>query len=344
MSDETQDLVDEGDTEKAFEEEDTKDKDPEWLIELREKAKPEWFELLPNPESGAILSQSLQNEFPADEVSKDGTDERRTWELIGVYFRAHGRWHDAIAIYSSMYHHFLRLQLDTSVRVHKGMPLVWIADCYLALGNIPLSKRYMMLTLIEDAITTGGNVDPVDTGSYFRLAWRHGVPDVELKRYSQKAHAVSLVEPINSAFPEFVLQELDTNWIIEVPTPNDIGLYIANPIYIDFLVGQLGEKTGKVLERLAEYLLSCVPGCRTARRQRTYSTDYDIVCSLEGPEVDFRSDFGRYFVCECKDWKEAADFTVFAKFARVLDSMKAQFGIIFSKNGISGEGSAQYAD
>jgi hypothetical protein len=57
---------------------------------------------------------------------------------------------------------------------------------------------------------------------------------------------------------------------------------------------------------------------------------------MEGLEVDFRSEFGRYFVCECKDWERAADFTTMAKFCRVLDSVKSRFGILFSKEGISG--------
>jgi hypothetical protein len=57
---------------------------------------------------------------------------------------------------------------------------------------------------------------------------------------------------------------------------------------------------------------------------------------MEGFEVDFRSEFGRYFGCECKDWIDPADFTVMAKFCRVLDSTKARFGILFSKAGISG--------
>jgi len=58
---------------------------------------------------------------------------------------------------------------------------------------------------------------------------------------------------------------------------------------------------------------------------------------MEGFEVDFRSELGRYFVCECKDWESAADFTTMAKFCRVLDSFKARFGILFSRSGISGQ-------
>jgi hypothetical protein len=62
-----------------------------------------------------------------------------------------------------------------------------------------------------------------------------------------------------------------------------------------------------------------------------------VVCSVEGPAVDFREEVGRYFVCECKDWARPADFSAFAKFCRVLDSVKARFGIIFSREGITGE-------
>src|SRR5215472_2363785 len=90
--------------------------------------------------------------------------------------------------------------------------------------------------------------------------------------------------------------------------------------------------------------MSCMPGCRVRRRSRTKSTDYDLVCAMEGFDIDFRSEFGRYFVCECKDWSRLANFTVMAKFCRVLDSTKARFGILFSKNGISGAGKTTDAE
>jgi hypothetical protein len=52
--------------------------------------------------------------------------------------------------------------------------------------------------------------------------------------------------------------------------------------------------------------------------------------------TEFRSEVGRYFLCECKDWSRPADFSALAKFCRVLDSTKTKFGILFSKNGITG--------
>lgn len=105
-----------------------------------------------------------------------------------------------------------------------------------------------------------------------------------------------------------------------------------------------GAGDGKALERLAHYLLNCIPGFRAKMRMRTPATDYDVYCAVEGVTYDFRSELGRYFLCECKDWKEPADVTTVLKFAGVLRAAKCKFGIIFSKNGISGRGSMRYAE
>jgi len=139
-------------------------------------------------------------------------------------------------------------------------------------------------------------------------------------------------------FPERVLQELDQAWMIEFPTMNEASRYIVSTKYVEFLLTELGGGDGKALEGLAHYVLGAMPGCRAKKRERIYSTDYDIVCTMEGPEIDFRSDLGRYFIVECKDWSAPADFSAFAKFCRVLDSTKCRFGIMCSSAGITGTG------
>jgi hypothetical protein len=140
------------------------------------------------------------------------------------------------------------------------------------------------------------------------------------------------------------LQELDRDWIRKIPSAKEAGVFVVNERYIRHLLSRLGDRAGKILELLADYVPSCMPGCRTTRRAVSESTEYDIVCSMEGFEVDFRSELGRYFVCECKDWEEPADFSAMAKFCRVLDSTKSRFGILFSKRGISGEDRTKYAE
>jgi hypothetical protein len=77
---------------------------------------------------------------------------------------------------------------------------------------------------------------------------------------------------------------------------------------------------------------------------RSGSTEYDVLCAMEGFDLDFRSELGRHFVCECKDWGKPADFSVMAKFCRVLDTTKSRFGILFSSKGITGTGKTKDAE
>jgi hypothetical protein len=225
--------------------------------------------------------------------------------------------------------------------------LVWISDCFTALGLTAHAKRYLMLTLCEDAMNSKGVVSPSQHGVYFRLVWQHGLTDAQVQQYAAKLYALSVelekVDPTALLFPEALLLRLDEDWVTEVPAPTEVGVYRINSHFARHLFGRLGDRQGKTLEELAHYLMSAMPGCRTMRRKHTPSTDYDLVCAIEGFDLDFRSELGRYFVCECKDWARPADFTTMAKFCRVLDSTKSRFGILFSKEGISGRGDAKDA-
>ena len=264
--------------------------------------------------------------------------------MAGLFYKINGRFYEALSIFDSLYNQMLSGQQETGSRVHKGMPLVWMRDCYSSMGCPSTAKRFIMLTLCEDAIAENGIVSSETTGVYFRLVWDHGLADSELQRYARQMYQLSEKYHEESMFPEFVLQEVDQDWMTEFPSPKDAALYTANTHYIKYLLSKLGDGTGKQLERLAEYLLSVMPGCRTYRRAISISSEYDLICSTEGLEVDFRSELGRYFICECKDWDHPADFTTMAKFCRVLDSIKSRFGVLFSKNGITGAGNTTYAD
>lgn len=297
-------------------------------------------ELLPLRDGAARLVEKLPEVYPAksiaDRADKQKPQAVRLWELVGLYYRNRNRVYDAIPIFRALYLQMLRYQRENNTRCHKGMPLVWISDCYQRLRYPVLTKRYLMLTLIEDAISSKGIVSPEETGVYFRLVWGHGLADTALAEYALQAYDHFNSSVCDAMYPEWVLQEFDSKWMVEYPAPQEGAIYDVNPLYAKHLISSLGDKTGKTLERLAEYILSCMPGCRTMRRAKTKSTDYDIVCSMEGFEVDFRSEFGRYFLCECKDWDKPADYTTMAKLCRVLDSVKCRFGILFSSDGVSG--------
>jgi hypothetical protein len=267
-----------------------------------------------------------------------GESDWRVWELVSVIFLRQGRLHEAAALLWALYENMLEAQRLLSSRLHKGMPLVRLSDCFTALGFPLHAKRYMMLTLVEDALRGQGFISPSTTGTYFRLVWGYGMSHEDLAKYAKDANDLALKEPDLAGFPEALLQSMDQHWLSELPSSGERSLFRINKDYAKHLLSGLGDTTGKTLERLAEYFMSCLPGCRVRRRVRSVATDYDLVCAVEGPGFDFRSEFGSYFVCECKDWSGSADFTTVAKLCRVLDSTKARFGVLFSKNGVSDSG------
>ena len=264
-----------------------------------------------------------------------GETALRNWELAGLQLLQNSRAHEALAIFWSLYDFMLAAQ-DRQHRIHKGMPLLWLSEAYDALGFPVHAKRYLMLSLCEDAIRHNGIVDSETTGTYFRLVWKCGMSDADFMSYAKRLHELSTANPADAMFPESLLQEIPDGWLVEIPSPQEALSYRVNSRYVDALLCRLGDGTGNALELIAEYLMACMPGCCTTRRLRSESTDYDVVCRVEGVDLDFRSELGRYFVCECKDWSSPADFTVVAKFCRILDSVKARFGILFSREGHSG--------
>ena len=310
---------------------------------VREIVPKEFHPLLDRRDGATLFVQEFSNAFSPVSVMGD-SDEQKAWSAVGNFYRLQARFPEALIIYAALYDHMLAAQEQTNDRCHKGMPLVWISDCYANMGYTLISRRYLMLTLVEDAIVGSGIISPETTGIYFRLVWGGGLSDAELKRYAYKIYQLSQSNQREAFYPEWILQELDQNWITQIPATQEAGVFIVNPRYTHYLISCLGEPSGKTLELLADYLLSCMPGCRTSRRLGSGSTEYDIVCSMEGFDVDFRSELGRYFVCECKDWDLPADFTTMAKFCRVLDSVKSCFGILFSKLGITGEGKTRNAE
>lgn len=294
-------------------------------------------QLLVNRDGASQLPGWLKQCFQHSDICK--SENQEAWEQIGLWFRNYEhRYYEAAQIFLSLYEYLCEAQISLNKWIAKGMPLVWISDCFGSLGYVELSKRYLMLTMIEDAIREEGRVSPGATGSYFRLVWLKGMPDVSFKEYAQQTYGYFQENREYGFFPEWILQRLNNNWRLEIPSPSEAFTYHINPAYVKFMLSKTLDGTGKALEYLAAYLMSCMPGVKTQISVHSKPSEYDVICSMDGFQTDFRSEFGRYFLCECKDWStDKANFTVFAKFCRVLDSIKSKFGILFSRNGITGE-------
>jgi len=100
------------------------------------------------PSGGWLLCEILPEIYPADQVASGNT---RPWEVCGLFLKNAGRIHEAIAVFERLYMTMLDYEIQTGHHVMKGMPLVWISDCQNSLGRQIVARRFIMLTLVEDA-------------------------------------------------------------------------------------------------------------------------------------------------------------------------------------------------
>jgi hypothetical protein len=263
---------------------------------------------------------------------------QQIWEGVGFYYRSFNRMHDALNLYLAEYQQISYAQEELDIRIHKGSPLCWISDVYKMIGCPVHSRRYIFLTLCEDVIDGSGNVDPKTTGVYSRLLFQFGISKELIDQFINRLWKFAGENERLNRYPEWLLQNLgDNQWLIEFPSLNEVNNYVINKYYAQHLLSQSeNDKSGKYLEFLAQYFLSCIPGLRTDIRKKTHSTDYDVICSLEGIFPDFRSELSRYFIVEAKNWKKRIDFSTIIKLIGVNEDISSNFGIIFSRSGITG--------
>ena len=75
------------------------------------------------------------------------------------------RFFEALSIYAAMYAKLMEMQEQARERIHKGIPLVRTSEIHARMGHPLLAKRYVMLTLCEDAMNWKGNINIESTGS-----------------------------------------------------------------------------------------------------------------------------------------------------------------------------------
>ena len=194
---------------------------------LKDTGQPNLATLLDRRDGAAALGQTLPRAYSPHTII-EGSPQCTAWEQVGLYYLNQRRPHEALPIFKGLYEQMLIGQ-EQAGQIHKGMPLVWIYECYLMMGFVALPKRYLILTLIEDAIRDNGRISPETGGTYFRLVWRHGLAHAEVERYAKQAYDLSREHPIEAIFPEWALLELDSDWMTEYPAPQRGGHIFCKP-------------------------------------------------------------------------------------------------------------------
>ena len=283
----------------------------------------------------------------AGEVSDPS--QHREWEVVQGVYAGLGLFRQSVATMRQMYDLMGAHQIARGSRLHKGMPLVWIADNFNRMGMPWHSFRFTLLAFIEDVIEDGA-WNP-GKGAWHRLVYSFGVTKGEIESMTKDILAFCDKYKELAPWPELVLAGTHSAWPLRHPAGAEGPEYIPATKSIEFLrkfIGkdvELGLASGDVLNWIAAGLCSALPGARCILlNKQTNTFEFDVVISLDGRVDDFRGRWGRYLICECKDWDNPAGVSTVAALAARLDSALASAALLFSTNGISGSKEAKFGE
>jgi len=208
------------------------------------------------------------------------------------------------------------------------------------LGHRWLNERYLILTLIEDAIREKGNITPEKGGIYHRFCWEEGHSHEDFEHLAKKSYEIYQSGTERGFFPEYILLKLGVDYSRYSATIHEADSFEVNKRFANYMLEKIEEKgedrEGEMLEDFASYILGCIPGFQVERQKKTKDYHFDGFIRSRGDYLDFRSDLGLYILVECKNWNEPIGPEVIGYFAHKLSVHDCRAGIIFSKSGTTG--------
>ncbi|MDK4724986.1 restriction endonuclease [Rhizobium phaseoli] len=126
------------------------------------------------------------------------------------------------------------------------------------------------------------------------------------------------------------------------PEPNRPPVMVAELVDLIERVekAETNDAKGKSLEALASFLLTGVPGLRCKYSNlRTRSSEIDLVVEYvpSTRRLSLFDEVGQYALVECKNWSRPVGADQVRNFMGKLGKCKARLGVIFAKNGITGQ-------
>lgn len=301
-------------------------------------------------ETGMMLEvQALQNLMEDLKACQPSAkSDKVTEELNALIDRAFatfvvpGRHLEGIHAFRAIYERYLEAQSSLSERIHKGTVLFWIGRCAQLVGYHSTALRSFLLALCEDIIELDGEIDPLKVGTYPMLVMNYGWTPARFNDTVSKVYQDFKDDPAR-IYPEHLAVDIDSGLMQHDPLGPEYELMTVCTPYLGYLRQQLCDNPdGKTMEQIGKYLMWTIPGVWTSGRSPTHSTDYDVIAEVPREASRLYEYTGSMVICECKNTKDRTDFTQIAKLCRVIDSVKAKAGVVFTRQGVSGESGTKY--
>jgi hypothetical protein len=298
--------------------------------------------LLLRHEAAALCTEWLRKNYPLRTLRDSAGEAVFRWDVIGLALGSRARVYEAISVHRELYNRMCEAQ-NGYRWIHKALPLVRLRDWHRGLGHPWHEERYLLLTLIEDAIRDRGNTKVEQGGIYHRFRWEDGRPDKEFREISKASWKEFTQHRDCRVFPEEILSRLGPKVFKSAAADSEVDLYEINTTYALKLLDRSTRADWRALERLSAYQLSCIPGFEVEQQKLTEASIFDIFVRVRGRYADFRRDLGTYLLGECKNWGEPVGPSVIAYLAQNMTFHDCKAGILFSWNGITGRKDAKYA-
>ncbi len=269
-----------------------------------------------------------------------------TWD----YFFAQSLSFSGFEILISGWNLLSSIQSELNQYVSKASLSAYLAIRYRNLGDKGASFRWALLTQAEDLLgnhPTGGG-----TGKHL-LQIDFGLGLNFLEKIALIAKENADIRSNKWTIPESFSENILTKLIYQNPEyasffaiNTDVIEYKINTVYFNALLKKIDSTTssttdkGNQLENLATYLFILMPALIPRRNilDQTGSSEYDIVVSNHLFNTNIVTELlGRYFLVECKNWEDHVGVKDIGYFLYRMRLTHAKFGIVFAKNGITGE-------
>lgn len=245
-------------------------------------------------------------------------------------------------------------QLKAKKRLYRAMAAFTLTSIYRESGDLGAAMRWALLTQAHDIL---GDHDAGGGGGKMLLRTMLGMSESELSCLNGIAgSARNKVRDAHDdwTIPEGFAEDAVLEFALQNPgqvhlfgQPSRVREFPLSKAFFRILLDRIEPipaytttEKGRALEHLASYLFLLVPGWLPSRnvmdRDRALENDV-LVTNLEWESNLTAELLGRHFLVECKNWEASVGSRDIGYFLYRMRLTHSKFGIVFAKNGISGE-------
>lgn len=247
-----------------------------------------------------------------------------------------------------------QLQAEQGQRMYRAATAYMLSHWYIESKDNGAALRWALLTHADDILGNGAQVEGAGR-QWLRTIM--GVSEANLDKFSSVAAAgldvVKNVHDGNWAVPAGYAEDALVRFAEAHPElshlfveESNIRAYPLTPAYSRLLLDQVEANEGTTtdrgnrLEHLAAYLFLLVPGWVPFAKVKPsdQSAEHDVVISNLNRISNLSAElFGRHFLAECKNWERSVSVSQVGYFLYRMRLTHCKFGVIFAKNGITGD-------